>query len=214
MRIPKSVVEELVKIGELPDEQFEEIVSALESIPLSMRHYRIFDTAALKISKDVQKHLDALFGLYVSRAAADVSISDYVTDIIENIKENPYATTADSVINTLNMRLARIFDIKTVNTVAKAHNVLLEHQYTFHRARILTDIRPVFGEKLKESPTAIIIHSLKLEYHQDGTHRAFFVALDSKDLESLIEVLQRAKAKAEILESSLASAELKQIEIG
>jgi hypothetical protein len=45
----------------------------------------------------------------------------------------------------------------------------------------------------------IPVHSLKLVYRSEGVPRDFYVALDSQDVKSLLDVLQRAVSKEESL---------------
>jgi hypothetical protein len=50
---------------------------------------------------------------------------------------------------------------------------------------------------------AVIVHLLKLSYHEDGDHKEFFVALDDADLKHLKEVIERAERKAKTLRGKL-----------
>jgi len=79
---------------------------------------------------------------------------------------------------------------------------MLEHEHVWHSARVLTDLRPVFGADPKQAPAAaVIIHNLKIAHQAGREIREFFVALDNQDLRKLQEVLERAVKK----EASLSS---------
>ena len=78
-----------------------------------------------------------------------------------------------------------------------------DHENSFCDAKILTDLRPVFGASAEVQPEGIVVtHTLKLEYHDDrGAHRKFYVALNQDDLETLRNVLERADKKANSLQA-------------
>ncbi|MDQ3252968.1 MAG: hypothetical protein M3R15_03515, partial [Acidobacteriota bacterium] len=56
-------------------------------------------------------------------------------------------TRSEDALNQFKQRLAQFLNVKSLQLVAKAHDVLLEHSQVFISARIVSDIRPVFGEK-------------------------------------------------------------------
>lgn len=60
----------------------------------------------------------------------------------------------------------------------------------------------------------LIVHMLKLGYHDsnESRHKEFHLALDSKDLAELKEIIIRAETKAKTLKSQLESAGVKPIE--
>jgi hypothetical protein len=71
-------------------------------------------------------------------------------------------------------------------------------------AKIISDIRPVFGAKPTARPIgAVVTHMLKCAYHEVGEHREFHVVLDGIDLELLADVVHRALLKDRTLRSLL-----------
>jgi hypothetical protein len=85
----------------------------------------------------------------------------------------------------------------------KAYDLQTEGERTFCDARILTDLRPVFGKDIASGPAGmVIIHRLKLGYHNsEGEHRTFYIALDAEDLVTLKKAIDRAELKARSLKS-------------
>ena len=68
----------------------------------------------------------------------------------------------------------------------------------------MTDARPVFTHAPTEGPAAfMVIHTLALDVHASENDHRWFVALDSNDLRSLRDAIDRAIAKEESLVSSL-----------
>jgi hypothetical protein len=77
--------------------------------------------------------------------------------------------------SSLKKRLFRLLDRKTLAISTKARSVLHEHDHTFGRVRVTTDISSVFGPNTVDPPAAaIIVHILKLHYIQDQQHKDFF----------------------------------------
>jgi hypothetical protein len=85
---------------------------------------------------------------------------------------------------------------------AKANLLRVEQERLFCDARILTDIRPIFGRKASTGPAALtIVHTLKLSYHHGSEElEELFVSLDDDDLQTLKQVIQRAEEKQGALE--------------
>jgi hypothetical protein len=74
-------------------------------------------------------------------------------------------------------------------------------------AKILTDVRYAFQADPEQRPYgAVIIHTLKLSYHEQGEHKDFLVALDDEDIPILKGILNRAEAKAKVLRKQLDAA--------
>jgi hypothetical protein len=90
-----------------------------------------------------------------------------------------------------------------VGTAAKAGYVLTQHERIFVKARILTDVRPIFHSNVSEKPgSALIIHMLQMTQRDNqDPHKVedLYFALDSNDISSLKALLDRALQKEETL---------------
>jgi hypothetical protein len=94
-------------------------------------------------------------------------------------------------------RLQRTLEIESIALAAKASDIVTEYDRVFHGARVLTDLRPVFGKDPAEGPKAgTLIATLKIEYHppQGGIDSEFY-ALEHSDLVRLRDTLDRAIVK-------------------
>jgi hypothetical protein len=98
---------------------------------------------------------------------------------------------------------------KTLGLSAKAIHLLGDNEHSFHRARIVTDIRPVFGEDAAQGPSAaVIVQLLNLTYFaEDGSH-SITIALDEQDLDNLGRALERAQNKYRALKKTLSEAKI------
>jgi len=116
---------------------------------------------------------------------------------------------SDTIRPRFAQRLAALLNVPTLLTALKAHDLITEHANVYSRARLFTDIRPVFGDSSKRPPAAaVIVNTLKIEYFDEHAERAaFFVALDRLDLEQLQGVIGRALDKTAVLRNQVDGAE-------
>ena len=104
-------------------------------------------------------------------------------------------------------RLIELLDVDSVRVGAKGIEMLFENQRSFLSARIVTEVRPIFGSDPEEAPAgALIVHMLKIIYREEGQDKELFVALDTTDVGVLRDALDRADAKAESLKGFLEAA--------
>lgn len=222
LSIPDRVIAGFTKIATLPEESFSELLSALQQLPLKIVQQGVFDESVIEpkgiAPEAAQAIRDALFPLYRGRGSSKVPVSEYVKDIAESLKEVEGDEAAwlqsEELFNRFKERLVRLLSVSASQLVAKAHNVLLEHARTFSSVRIVSDIRPVFGDDVEAAPTAaVIVHMLKLVYYQAGERREFVVAMDTKDIQLLVDACERAVKKTKSLESVIASTNMTYIEV-
>jgi hypothetical protein len=111
-------------------------------------------------------------------------------------------------------RLGYILETDAIATTGRADDVASDHEHVFRGVRILTDVRPVFGQDVAYQPeAAVIVDTLRIDHSTDGETRSFYVALDHHDLEKLKQVVDRALAKTDSLRQFLASAGLAYYEL-
>lgn len=221
LSIPEPLLVGLMKIGTLSNESFRELLSALKNIPLKIRQHRIFEDWPLKLEtlpqKDAKAIKDAIIPLYVGRASGQVPVSNYVDDIADALKEARGGVEwiqSEEVLSKFKERLSQLLSIDSLQLIAKAHDVLIEHAHTFSTARIISDIRPVYGDKAEEPPrAAVLVHMLNLTYFSSGERQEFIVALDTKDIHYLMDMLERAKTKTESLKAVIASTNMTYMDV-
>lgn len=104
--------------------------------------------------------------------------------------------------------LGAILEARSVVLSAKAMNVFLDHDHTYSEARILTDIRAVWQDDVQSDPeVGVVYHLLKLIYWEGRSTRQMFVAMDSNDLRSLKDSIERAQSKERSLQRWLSQKE-------
>lgn len=96
--------------------------------------------------------------------------------------------------------------------VAKALNVMTEHDRIFLNARIISDIRPIFTTSLDAPKAAVIIHNLVVTNAQNNEQMETFFALDDSDLKQLKRIIERAEEKSNALKSMLRKSNIEILE--
>lgn len=217
-KIPKRFLSGLVNVISLPENSFQELVTKLERVPLTLNARELLGEVVSDVSgiapDNAEKIASALMSLYMVRANSDSATTEAIDDIadtLENVEDKETSLT-DEVLSNLKPRLAQLLEINSFVVGTKAISMLQEHDNIFYRARVLTDIRPVFGVAPNAIQAAVIVHNLRIHHHQEENHKDFYVTLDTQDVQTLIDILERAKVKAESLKSLLATSNIPYIE--
>lgn len=208
LRIPKLFELGLIKIYDLTDEVAANLISVLREAPLTLKPKALASTISAKVTDvtefDIEQVIMTMTSLYLARADMEMGNSEFLEEIVEAISESPSAPPdfTEQPREKFRQRLNDFLNIHSFGIVAKAQEVLHQHEHALSRVRILTDIRPVFGKELTDSPdAAVLMHTLKITYLADGEFRDFFVAMASSDIKMLREALDRAEKKAESLKT-------------
>jgi hypothetical protein len=216
LRIPTEFHEGLLLLFRLTDAQTDELVHALERAPLRFSSVQLASELASQISSISPSNLtqltEALLATYVVFTTSDVDVNMFVDDLYESVlqqvKSPPESDTG------VKSRLLRLYGIDRLAVSTKAKLIVTEHQHSFCNARLFTDIRPIFGQDATAQPSgAMLVHTLKLHYHEGTEFKEFFVALDSDDLENLRSILKRASEKAESLKDFIKSTSITYVDV-
>jgi hypothetical protein len=83
-----------------------------------------------------------------------------------------------------------------IGASTKAVYLALQAPRHFRNARVLTDIRPVFPDSAEQTPSAFtVLHTLQIEFEEDGEGKEWFLSLDTDDLHTLLNAASRALEK-------------------
>lgn len=217
IKIPDRAREGLKTLATLTDDQFQELHSSLELIPRRIKRHSIFDDQEIRpksiSTADFTAIKTAVFPMLLGSANIPVSLSEYVHDIVEGVTDDDESLSKD-LQSQLEVRLNEILTVSPAQVVAKSYDVLTEHGCIYTSARVLTDIRPVFGQNPDVAPTAgLTVHMLNIEHLKGSDAETFVVALDAKDIQDLIDVLERAKKKNDTLRSVITSMGMEYIDV-
>lgn len=218
LNIPERYRAGVAKIRRLDDRTVREIRRALDNpgdntpqnsngveiprSPDSVAISAVRSVASLNLAEFAQI-AESLAGLYTARSVRDVPIADFVEDVcdaMENLAKEELRLPPDER-DQFKEKLSILLSSDLFSVIAKAYDLAGEDERTFCGARILTDLRPVFGTRVEDGPQAmVVLHTLKLTFHETNTqHQDFYVSLDADDLVTLRKLIDRAEAKANAL---------------
>ena len=202
----------LIKLASISDESYQELLTVLQgTAPSQFLPGEVGDLSAMVKSipaGETEAIIVAIVGSAIGRAGAGQTIEDLVKAIGEDLRRNAELELPERAIRRFQRRAATLFKIDAIRIGAKAFELQLENVNNYDGVRVLTDIRPIFEDNPTERPKGfILIHTLKINYSTTtGEDSEFYVSLNTKDLQMLIDALKRAKTKAQsaraLLESS------------
>ncbi len=209
IRIPKEDLPILKKISELDESQFSSLISALGETDATLTPKRFIQNISKKLTtiqrSELEDVLRVTFVLYWMKERLKESSKELAESVCKSVAESASkdCQLPSAKLKLLSNRLQKLLDFNSVAVTSKALDVMTEHQRVFCKARILSDIRPVFAGSLESASAAVIIHNLQIGFHDSGTgkHEEFYVSLDTSDIQILKKVIERAEKKTVALQS-------------
>lgn len=213
LEIPKEDTASIATIKALSVASLEKFISALASAPLISNPKEMGACISEQIpsipAARLASVLETIYTLYLIRELSGVDHSRFLEDLIDGIRHSGDLRLTPKDLAKLQSILKRILSIDTLRMIAKAARLQRDGERLYCSSKILSDMRPVFGEDPTIRPIgSVLTHTLKVTYHEGRDHREFHVVLDSDDLEALGEVVQRARAKDKTLRELLKSMKL------
>lgn len=216
LTIPEHYRDGLGAIRTLDDKSVQEIRDALEGVkkfsdvesvsstPNDVAVNAITAVSATKTA-DTKRIAEAVAALYGVKSARDMSTEDFVEEVCDAMESLPSENQRlpHTERQAFREKLLIILGAELFGLVAKVYDLATEDERTFCQARILTDLRPVFGPKIQDGARAMIVmHHLKFAYHEGSKeHKNFYITLDADDLRTLKQLIERAESKAKALKS-------------
>jgi hypothetical protein len=211
IRIPDRYRAGFERIKQLSATDIEALVNALKRVPISGGIKDLTSSVQEQVTTlsadDAEAIVRSLYSLYVFRIDSDTPLSEVISELTSAMRatDKPSLTLSEDDRVQFEKNMSALLNIDTMALTTKVGQIKIEYENTFHDARILSDIRPIFRKPDEQPVGGAITHTLKIEYHHEGEHKEFYVALDSEDLQKMKAVLQRADAKAASLRLFLKS---------
>jgi len=214
--IPEKRRTPLYKLGGYSTELIDRIVTALSQVSVSQDPNLVAKAIEPQLPDLNPGELRSLIGMIFSLQFAKpegVELGKFEGEVIDSLLIDATDEDAERA-RAIRGRLLRLLGVESLARTLKAYDLQTEHERTFLRSRIVSDVRPVFGEDTSKLPvSAVINHTLKIEFHEADSHKEFFVVLDPNDITELAKVLERAKIKEQSIRQMLASENLPLIEL-
>jgi hypothetical protein len=199
LTVPSVFKPALAKLAAIPAQSAAELISAVGSSQPVLNPKKMalqIGPATPSISgEDLEQILTALFSLSAVRVLNKVPITSFLDDVCESL--HPRKNDVDSAV--LRSRLEQLLQSEPVVLAAKGSAIQREYPNVIVNARVLTDLRPVFGDGPETLQSGIITHNLKLTYLESNEMRESFFAMDDDDLTMLQKSIVRAQVKSKTL---------------
>lgn len=212
--IPRSLVAPLGKVLSLDEAERQRLLGVLGGVGVSSDLNQAAQAVVEGTGFDDDEAVSVvrlLASLYEVRAATDLDVSELARSVVElsNAKRLREGTVADDATDS--EFVASLLGFRDGFAItAKLWSVKSEVERVYCTARVLTDIRPAFADDPTQSPgAAVVAHTLRLAYHEGPEMRKVMIALNGDDIDELIAVLGRAKAKAEALRDGTAAVSMR-----
>ena len=202
----------MARVAAISAERFEALKSCLGPVEGDLSTSQVAGqiAAALEAADEAGALLDALIGARAFGRRAGLSRESAAREVADST----LLDLSDPERRTLADRLTALFDVPTLDLLAHASSLRAEDEYAYCTARILSDLRPMFGPNADVTPSsAIIRHSLKFEVHIDGRIESVVISINDRALEELAASVDRAIAKAESLKEIANQAGLRIVDL-
>jgi len=215
LQIPQHYESGLMKLRNLEEDSFQALRKALDETSPVFEPQKLAAILAPQVRAipegDIDEIVETLISLLRAQSYLDLSTTEIAQYVCEAMlqSENRNLRLDDRECAEFQERLISFFATESLTYPAKVSEVVSDHDHVYVRARVLTDLRAIFGPNIEEAPKgAAIVHVLRLVYRQGRKSEKFYVALDSQDLKSLISTLRRALSKEESLRHLLEAANI------
>jgi hypothetical protein len=207
LRIPEEYRPGLEKLQRLGDETTQALLTMLRHEHPTLLYEDFLSQIASKVEglqpEETRAIVDAVLSLYALRTYSELPIPELAT----SVSHSEDLDIPQAQRKSFESRLAEILDLEPLLITSKALGILNDYERSFHDARVLTDVRPIFTDDVVDRPgAAVIVHTLKITYHHADALEEFFVAFGASDLNRLQEALNRARSKANSLKSAVEAA--------
>jgi len=205
VRIPDRDVRSLSSLLAIPVALRPRLIDALRTIGPNIAYRELTQELATQVGIESETAGDlvrVLRTLYVLRETASASEPEFLTElntvIDSTFKNAEFLKTGRDALTAF---LKDALSVPNFSLVAKAVTLMTGYERKFCSARLVTDLRPVFGSDLAKGPVAnLLLHRLSLSYHDGDDMKEIFLALDSSDLREIRSLVERAMDEEESIE--------------
>ncbi len=204
----------------MPNEAFEAIVSALGNATPCLRLTDLRDrvqAAILSAAPDELGLAEAIIALAVTFSRLEFNSELPEKDLLQSLAT---AVAKEEVLDPedtkrLRDRLVDISRLPVIRVSTKSTTLQVAHDRVFNSSKIVTDLRPVFGEPVSSGELLfLVIHHLHITAMRNGAIEEVYFSMDDKDLDMLGDAVERARTKAGVLRAALRAHQLKEIDGG
>jgi len=187
----------------VPSGKIEELIQRLASVPASLRLKDLVNAAKSVLMDSTAADAIVRLGVSFNGLSRQLGLPfEETVNAIRDalVRESLWSPQELDQWQRLEPSFLQLVSNRAFRLVSKTIDLAYEYPYLYRRARVLTDVRPIFNEDAKQIEGAIVTFSLRLRYDGIGGDDGISIAMDEQDLRQLFEQCHRALAKARTLE--------------
>lgn len=205
LKIPEKHLDGMAAIRVLTDTQKQSFVAELDS-SLGQRKGQDFPAGHVVAGLDgstVANIYDTLKELYTVRERDHMSVGDFADGVIAAMNSATGRSdlgVSDAELPAFRSRFVKLLAARAFGVEAKVADLTRDVEHSYCSSRVLTDLRPVFGDTVADGPIRMVVmHTLRIAFHNYGEHNELYVSLSDSAISALLAELQRAQEKARLL---------------
>lgn len=165
------------------------------------------------LAQELEPVLDALYTVCLQRArlggAAALDMAKDVRTALEETEgpQNTEDTSDNTAWERFERRLANLTDAPALLVLSQAADLVrAQSKPLVGVPRVLSDFKTLFGSDYAAGPVAAVVaHTLKLQYRENGEYRDIYVSIDDSDIDALQNALDRAQARGDSMRAMLST---------
>ncbi len=209
LRLSPSQIVDLAKIGDLDPQLIQRVVDHLQSIrPLPLRPTELINQIKAAVNGEIataellSKQAVVLHGVMRQGTLNSSDVFDALCDqLAVAAKWQPEKLDQ---FRRVKSQFCSLLSSEAVKLVATAIDLSYEYANLLRRARIITDIRPIFDVAAEKINGAVVSHTLRIRYDNTEGNHDLSLAMDAKDIDDLRRECERALKKAKTAKSLMA----------
>jgi len=212
IQIPENELPSLKFLAHIEEEFLQALSSALAHAKPNVASDDLSKVIARESSLDdrkTSKVLQILFRLSITQRRLELRPEDFFDSIVNSIGKlgdrwNEEDTKA--LREKIPCLVALLALDGIISLSAKAGELMLDQSLVLYRSKVVTDVRPIFNERVDGIFGFVPFHTLVISVFEDGESKDIHLALDTNDVIQLQGQLERAEKKELILRSQLTNA--------
>jgi hypothetical protein len=207
IRLQKHNVADLLCIRELGQDRLRRVASEVNKLSLSLIQPEELQSVICKALDGDEENADVvlrqLLSLHGMLRQMDISPDEAFDGLAIGLRWADWSDADLEKWDSISSALKELFEAPIVRLTAKALDLSYLHTHLLRSARIITDMRPLFSDDATEIHGTVIAHKLLLRYDDIEGEHVISVAVDERDISSLIEQCQRALTKSKTAQITL-----------
>lgn len=211
LTIPSGHKAIINKVARLTAEERASVTNALKTLELG-------SLSVERLARQLAEHSDlsedecndllsVIANLHALPLVGALDRKEVIPEVLEALEGDKKVGLKDLDLKVVSGFLEEALKIPALEVFSKAIHLYAGHERLFSRAKIFTDLRPVFGENLDKPDKFVISHTMRLSVYRGSQREGedIYIALDKADLDMLAGVIDRARKKQESLAEFSAS---------